>query len=84
MAPFFEQKHKLWVLSRLDSASTVSLTLTDPLPSSVLRYLRIHKLFADYASPDTMDVLQLTAQLDHPEESFSGLKTKLLRDIPYR
>jgi Rubisco LSMT substrate-binding/MYND finger len=44
MAPFFEQKHKLWVSAGLDSTSTVSLTLTDPLPSSVLRYLRIQRL----------------------------------------
>jgi hypothetical protein len=44
MAPFFEQKHKLWASAGLDSTSTVSLTLTDPLPSSVLRYLRIQRL----------------------------------------
>ncbi|KAF2001546.1 SET domain-containing protein [Amniculicola lignicola CBS 123094] len=44
MAPFFEQKHKLWVSAGLDSTSTISLTLTDPLPSSVLRYLRIQRL----------------------------------------
>lgn len=43
-APFFEQKHKLWTAAGLDSTSTVSLTLTDPLPSSVLRYLRIQRL----------------------------------------
>ena len=44
MAPFFEQKHKLWITAGLDSTSTVSLTLTEPLPSSVLRYLRIQRL----------------------------------------
>ncbi|KAF2417701.1 putative histone-lysine N-methyltransferase [Tothia fuscella] len=44
MAPYFEQKHKLWVSAGLDSTSTISLTLTDPLPSSVLRYLRIQRL----------------------------------------
>ncbi len=44
MAPFFEQKHKLWVSAGLDSTSSVSLTLADPLPSSVLRYLRIQRL----------------------------------------
>lgn len=43
MAPFFEQKHKLWIAAGLDSTSTVSLTLTDPLPRSVLRYLRIQR-----------------------------------------
>ena len=44
MAPLFEQKHKLWVSAGLDSTSTISLTLTDPLPKSVLRYLRIQRL----------------------------------------
>lgn len=44
MAPFFEQKHKLWIAAGLNSTSTVSLTLTDPLPRSVLRYLRIQRL----------------------------------------
>ena len=44
MAPFFEQKHKLWVSAGLDSTSTISLTPTDPLPRSVLRYLRIQRL----------------------------------------
>jgi hypothetical protein len=42
-APFFEQKHKLWVSAGLDSTSTISLTLTDPLPKNVLRYLRIQR-----------------------------------------
>jgi len=44
MAPYFEQKHKLWVAAGLDSTFTISLTLTDPLPRSVLRYLRIQRL----------------------------------------
>lgn len=43
MAPFFEQKRKLWVLAGLDSTFTISLTLTDPLPKNVLRYLRIQR-----------------------------------------
>ncbi|EOA83925.1 uncharacterized protein SETTUDRAFT_172505 [Exserohilum turcica Et28A] len=34
IAPFFEQKHKLWLSAGLDSTSTISLTLTDPLPRS--------------------------------------------------
>ncbi|KUJ13135.1 SET domain-containing protein [Mollisia scopiformis] len=38
------QKQKLWLSSGLDSTSTISLTLTDPLPRSVLRYLRIQRL----------------------------------------
>lgn len=44
MAPFFEQKHKLWVSAGLDATSTISLTLSNPLPRSVLRYLRIQRL----------------------------------------
>lgn len=44
MVPFFEQKRKLWVSAGLDSTSAISLTLTDPLPSSVLQYLRIQRL----------------------------------------
>ncbi|KAK4204301.1 putative histone-lysine N-methyltransferase [Triangularia verruculosa] len=43
-APFFEQKYKLWVSAGLDSTCTISLTLTDPLPKGVLRYLRIQRL----------------------------------------
>ncbi|EEP82423.1 conserved hypothetical protein [Uncinocarpus reesii 1704] len=43
LAPFFEQKRKLWALAGLDSTSTISLTLTDPLPNNVLRYLRIQR-----------------------------------------
>ncbi|KAK2594904.1 hypothetical protein QQS21_007403 [Conoideocrella luteorostrata] len=44
MAPYFEQKHKLWISAGLDSTATISLTLADPLPTSVLRYLRIQRL----------------------------------------
>ena len=43
MAPFFEQKRKLWVLAGLESTSTIPLTLTDPLPKNVLQYLRIQR-----------------------------------------
>ncbi|KAG6008119.1 hypothetical protein E4U21_005001 [Claviceps maximensis] len=44
MAPFFEEKQKLWASTDLDSTSTVTLTLADPLPKAVLRYLRIQRL----------------------------------------
>ncbi|PKK42609.1 hypothetical protein CI102_14856 [Trichoderma harzianum] len=44
MAPFYEQKQKLWASAGLNSTSTISLTLTDPLPKNVLRYLRIQRL----------------------------------------
>lgn len=44
MAPFYEQKQKLWASAELDSTSTISLTLADPLPQNVLQYLRIQRL----------------------------------------
>ena len=43
-APFWEQKQKLWISAGLDATCTISLTLTDPLPKNVLRYLRIQRL----------------------------------------
>ncbi|WEW59120.1 rubisco LSMT substrate-binding-domain-containing protein [Emydomyces testavorans] len=43
MAPFFEQKRKLWESAGLDVTSTISLTLTDPLPKNALQYLRIQR-----------------------------------------
>ncbi|TFB00434.1 Histone-lysine N-methyltransferase setd3 [Trichoderma ghanense] len=42
-APLYEQKQKLWVSAGLDSTTTISLTLTDPLPMNILRYLRIQR-----------------------------------------
>ncbi|KAK3402314.1 hypothetical protein B0T20DRAFT_136626 [Sordaria brevicollis] len=45
-APFYEQKEKLWKMAGLDSTATIPLTLTDPLPKKVLRYLRIQRLDA--------------------------------------
>lgn len=45
-APFYEQKQKLWARAGLDSTATIPLTLTDPLPKKVLRYLRIQRLDA--------------------------------------
>jgi hypothetical protein len=61
MAPFFEQKHKFWVSAGLDSTSTVSLTLTDPLPSNVLRYLRIQRL----------NESNLAVMVSHPSDAAS-------------
>ncbi|QUC15773.1 uncharacterized protein UV8b_00014 [Ustilaginoidea virens] len=55
IAPFFEQKQKLWALSGLGSTSTITLTLADPLPKDVLRYLRIQRL-------DETDVAVLALQ----------------------
>jgi Rubisco LSMT substrate-binding/MYND finger len=64
-APSFEQKHKLWVSAGLDSISTISLTLTDPLPKNVLRYLRIQRL-------DESDLAVITLQqIDAADEKIS-------------
>ena len=43
-APLFEQKQNLWTLAGLNSVSTIPLSLADPLPKNVLRYLRIQRL----------------------------------------
>ncbi|KAJ8132753.1 hypothetical protein O1611_g870 [Lasiodiplodia mahajangana] len=64
-APLFEQKHKLWVSAGLDSTSTISLTLNDPLPKNVLRYLRIQRL-------TTADLAIVSRrQTDATDEKFS-------------
>lgn len=60
MAPFHEQKQKLWASAHLDSTSTVALTLTDPLPKDVLRYLRIQRL----DESDLVLALQQTNAID--------------------
>lgn len=57
-AAFFEQKQKLWMSAGLDLASTISLTLTDPLPRKVLRYLRIQRL-------DELDLSAVARQQSH-------------------
>ncbi|KAM3512061.1 hypothetical protein MY11210_004321 [Beauveria gryllotalpidicola] len=44
MAPLYEQKERLWKLAGLDTVCTIPLTVNDPLPRSVLRYLRIQRL----------------------------------------
>lgn len=43
MAPFYEQKCRFWAIAGLDTSFTAALTLQDPLPKSVLRYLRIQR-----------------------------------------
>lgn len=43
-APLFEQKRGQWLSAGLDSTCTITLTLNEPLPTSVLRYLRIQRL----------------------------------------
>ncbi|KAK5663835.1 hypothetical protein OQA88_38 [Cercophora sp. LCS_1] len=42
-APLFELKQRLWASAGLDSTCTIPLTLTDPLPNNVLRYLHIQR-----------------------------------------
>ena len=60
MAPFFEQKRKLWESAGLDSTSTIPLTLTDPLPKNVLQYLRIQR-------SDESDLANIALQRTDPK-----------------
>ncbi|KAK4182395.1 putative histone-lysine N-methyltransferase [Podospora australis] len=64
-APSFEQKHELWVSAGLDSTCTISLTLTDPLPKNVLRYLRIQRM-----NESDLGVIALQ-QIDATDEKIS-------------
>ena len=61
MAPLYQQKEKLWALAGLESACTIPLTQSDPLPRSVLQYLRIQRL--DESELGAM-TLQLTSGTD--------------------
>lgn len=56
LAPLYEHKERLWALAGLESTSTIPLTVTDPLPKDVLRYLRIQRL-------DMADLATMTLQL---------------------
>ena len=42
--PSTSRRKRLWALAGLGSTCTISLTIKDPLPNSVLRYLRIQRL----------------------------------------
>ncbi|KAL6886101.1 N-methyltransferase [Trichoderma longibrachiatum] len=74
MAPFYEQKQKLWVSAGLDSTTTVSLTLTDPLPRSILRYLRIQR--ADVSGLATLSLQQMDGSYEKISDSN---ETEILR-----
>ena len=63
-APFFEQKQKLWASAGLDSICTIPLTLSDPLPTNVLRYLRIQRL-------DESDLVMALQVIDATNEKIS-------------
>lgn len=67
MAPFYGKKQKLWALAGLDSISTISLTLTDPLPKGVLQYLRIQRL-------DEADLAAIALQKLDTSERISDTK----------
>ncbi|KAL6907343.1 SET domain-containing protein [Trichoderma evansii] len=69
MAPFYELKQKLWASAGLDSTSTISLTLTDPLPKNVLQYLRIQRL-------DESDLTTIALQKLDTNEKISDSKEK--------
>ncbi|KAM3494026.1 hypothetical protein MY10362_009911, partial [Beauveria mimosiformis] len=56
MAPLYEQKQRLWKLAGLDEISTIPLSLQNPLPDSVLRYLRIQRLDASDLGTMTMQI----------------------------
>ncbi|KAK3319139.1 hypothetical protein B0H66DRAFT_257792 [Apodospora peruviana] len=66
-APLFEQKHKLWSSAGLDSTSTIGLTLTDPLPNNVLRFLRIQR-----ADESALAAMVLHPQIDVAAEKISN------------
>ncbi|KAH0490858.1 hypothetical protein TgHK011_002309 [Trichoderma gracile] len=65
LAPFYEQKQKLWVSAGLDSTTTIALTLTDPLPRNILRYLRIQRADASGLAAITLQ------QIDGTDEKIS-------------
>ncbi|KAJ6783237.1 hypothetical protein PWT90_01155 [Aphanocladium album] len=44
MAPLYEQKRRFWKMGGLDAACKIPLTREDPLPTSLLRYLRIQRM----------------------------------------
>ena len=80
MAPYWEQKQELWKSAGLDSTCTISLTLTDPLPRNVLRYLRIQRLDKSDLSVVQVDATDRTINesnevgiLQFLLDSFSGL-----------
>ncbi|XWW98461.1 hypothetical protein V2A60_006461 [Cordyceps javanica] len=56
MAPLYEQKERLWALAGLETPCTIALTMADPLPKDVLRYLRIQRL-------DESTITDMTLQL---------------------
>ncbi|KAL7919033.1 hypothetical protein ACQKWADRAFT_323289 [Trichoderma austrokoningii] len=73
MAPFYEQKQKIWASAGLNSTATIPLTLAEPLPKSVLQYLRIQRL-------DESDVAAITLQKLNTNEKISVSKeTEILQ-----
>ncbi|KAJ3472441.1 hypothetical protein NLG97_g10985 [Lecanicillium saksenae] len=44
MAPLYEEKQRFWKMGGLDATSKIPLTRDDPLPTSLLRYLRIQRM----------------------------------------
>ncbi|KAK0620724.1 hypothetical protein B0T14DRAFT_429613 [Immersiella caudata] len=82
-APLFDKKQRLWASAGLGSNCTISLTLADPLPRNVLRYLRIQRASESdltamvlhqvevggekISKPNEVEILQCLV------ESFSGL-----------
>lgn len=96
-APFYENKQKFWALAGLDSTSTIPLTLSDPLPENVLRYLRIQrasesdlavmalqkaKADAKISDSNEVEILQfLVASFDHLLDGFGTPLEKLEQQL---
>lgn len=56
LAPLYELKERLWKLAGLELTSTIPLTLADPLPNNLLRYLRIQRLDESDLGPMTLQI----------------------------
>ncbi|KAJ3281246.1 hypothetical protein HK104_000122, partial [Borealophlyctis nickersoniae] len=54
-APLYEAKCRLFKAAGLDSSTTINLTVSDPLPLDVARYLRIQRLQPEELGTISMD-----------------------------
>lgn len=66
--PLFAMKKDLWALAELCPVFTVSLTLADPLPKSVLRYLRIQQLTESEVVPVARQQFPAVEKVSHRNE----------------
>lgn len=68
MAPFYEQKQKLWTSAGLSTTSTIPLTLIDPLLKIVLQYLRIQRLNASGLTAITLQKVNTNKKISNLKE----------------